>query len=327
MKKTVPIFLCLFTVLSMILPVSAKSHLFHINPDTIDKIEIRIGPTEHILSTDENAELIRQIIQSLNDFEYTETEQVGDFYGTYVRLVLTSKDGTEQSITIDPNGAYPPNSSNDVKYISADPDYFRKDWLYSIFPYSFTDINIGTYPPIKTLYDNSLMLGTSETTFSPESIMTRGMFVTVLGRMADINEEDYRKGVFEDVPEAAYFSPYASWAYQNGIIKGTSANTFSPNAPVTREQAAVILARFAEAQNLTFLKSNIIYRPDFAEIQDFLEDVQNTSEEFQEKYPALYAAHIIRGKDGRNMFEPADTLTRREAADILEITYNTLYEE
>ena len=86
----------------------------------------------------------------------------------------------------------------------------------------------------------------------------------------------------------------------------------------------MLLARYAEMFELNFSKGRH-YKPSFTEIQDFLTDIRDTSKEFQEKYPALYAGHIIQGKDGRNVFDPAGKLTR-EAAVILQNTYDMLYE-
>ena len=86
----------------------------------------------------------------------------------------------------------------------------------------------------------------------------------------------------------------------------------------------MLLARYAETFELNFSKGQH-YKPSFTEIQNFLTDIRDTSKEFQEKYPSLYAMNIIQGKDGRNVFDPAGKLTR-EAAVILQNTYDMLYE-
>ena len=72
--------------------------------------------------------------------------------------------------------------------------------------------------------------------------MTRGMFVTALGRLAGIDQADYKTGKFTDVKADAYYAPYVNWAAEKGIVNGTSATTFSPDTNITREQMAVIMA-------------------------------------------------------------------------------------
>lgn len=77
--------------------------------------------------------------------------------------------------------------------------------------------------------------------------MTRAMFVTVAGRHAKIDTKLYEKKLvqFEDVSQNAWYSPYAAWATENNIVKGYSETVFGVDDPITVEQAAVILARYA----------------------------------------------------------------------------------
>ena len=173
-----------------------------------------------------------------------------------------------------------------------------------------------------SLYDNGFMQGTSETIFSLDSAMTRGMFVTVLGRMAEIAIDDYKTNTFKDVNETDYFSPYIAWAYKAGIVKGNATQNFYPNDPITKEQAVLMLARFAEKQGKEF-SAGSAYSGDFEDVIKYLSDFHDTSEEFQQKYQSLF--HIVQPSMTR--FGYSDALTRREAADILASTYRVLYEE
>ena len=91
-----------------------------------------------------------------------------------------------------------------------------------------------------------LLSGTSDTTFSPNTGMTRGMFVTALGRLAGINPDSYKTGKFTDVKADAYYAPYVNWAAQNGIVEGVTATTFAPDSNINREQMAVIMANYAK---------------------------------------------------------------------------------
>ena len=83
--------------------------------------------------------------------------------------------------------------------------------------------------------------------FSPDAAMTRGMFVTALGRLAGISPASYTTRSFTDVKADDYYAAYAEWAVQQNLLKGTGEGLFRPDAPVTREQMAVILSGYARA--------------------------------------------------------------------------------
>ncbi len=102
------------------------------------------------------------------------------------------------------------------------------------------------YDAVEYVFQKGYFKGTSETTFSPNGTMTRAMFVTVLGRMAGIPENREANTKFTDVKKGSYYAGYVAWASEQGIVLGTSATTFSPNAKVTREQMAVLLYRYAK---------------------------------------------------------------------------------
>lgn len=87
------------------------------------------------------------------------------------------------------------------------------------------------------------MVGTSDTTFAPEETITRAMFVTILARYAKAETDNNAETAFTDVPSGQYYTGAVAWAAANGIVNGTSAVTFAPNDPVTREQMAALLYR------------------------------------------------------------------------------------
>ena len=111
----------------------------------------------------------------------------------------------------------------------------------------FTDVASGAWYEKAVAYakENALFSGTSATTFSPDSNMTRGMLVTVLYRMEG-SPEVSSQGVFSDVASDQYYSAPVAWAYSNGIVSGISADLFSPSSNVTRQQLAAILMRYAD---------------------------------------------------------------------------------
>lgn len=120
----------------------------------------------------------------------------------------------------------------------------------------FTDIS-GHWAEnqIKEVVNKGLFSGTTQITFSPDSEMTRGMFVTVLGRLS--GEEISGTSGFSDVESSVYYSPYIGWASKNGIVSGTSASTFSPDSPVTCEQAASILVKYAQYKGISLQEKSI----------------------------------------------------------------------
>ncbi len=99
------------------------------------------------------------------------------------------------------------------------------------------------YPYVKEMVVLGLMNGTSDTSFSPGKTLTRAMLVTILYRMQ--GEPEAATANYTDVPAGKWYSAAVGWASENGVVTGYPDQTFRPNAPVTREQAATILYRCA----------------------------------------------------------------------------------
>ena len=111
----------------------------------------------------------------------------------------------------------------------------------------FTDVPQGHWAgdAVQYVYENNLMGGTDSTTFSPNATTTRGMIVTVLYRLTG-EPASGTASQFTDVAAGAWYAKAVAWAASRDIVNGTSATTFSPNSPITREQLAAILYRFAQ---------------------------------------------------------------------------------
>lgn len=99
---------------------------------------------------------------------------------------------------------------------------------------------------IEFVVNRGLLGGTSANTFSPNITMTRGMFVTSLGRLANVDTSNYKNSSFNDVKNDAYYMGYIEWASKNKIINGVSSGKFAPNQPITREQMATIMQNYAK---------------------------------------------------------------------------------
>lgn len=111
----------------------------------------------------------------------------------------------------------------------------------------FKDISASDtyYKAIQYVYENGLFKGVSATEFAPDVTMTRAMFVTVLGRMAGVDETEFHGVSFLDVTAGEWYAAYVEWAAYCGIVQGYGNGIFGINDKITVEQAAVILARYA----------------------------------------------------------------------------------
>ena len=99
------------------------------------------------------------------------------------------------------------------------------------------------YPSVREMVSYALMNGTSKTTFSPDKSLTRSMLVTILWRME--GEPQVMPSGFRDVVSGKWYTDAVDWGLDAGIITGYPDATFRPDDAITREQAAVILYRYA----------------------------------------------------------------------------------
>lgn len=152
-----------------------------------------------------------------------------------------------------------------------------------------------------------LFVGISATSFSPDKEMTRGMFVTVLGRLADADISGYNNNIFSDVKDKAYYNGYIQWASKNSIVNGIGNSKFSPDGAITREQMATIIANYlkARALNLPAVKK-----------ADTFADVSKISPYAKDAINLLQGSGILSGKNN-NRFDPKATASRAEVAVVL----------
>ena len=99
------------------------------------------------------------------------------------------------------------------------------------------------YGDVRTCYEKGWLRGTAENAFSPEESMTRAMFVTALHRMAGSPAAEGTVP-FADL-SADWYRGAVAWAAAAGVAAGVSASEFAPDAPLSVEQAAVLLCRYA----------------------------------------------------------------------------------
>jgi len=187
----------------------------------------------------------------------------------------------------------------------------------------FTDVRKGDwyYDAVQYARVNNFFKGTTDTTFDPYGTMTRGMFVTVLGRMAGVDTTDYiGKSTFSDVPVSMYYAPYIEWAYKHGITDGIGGGKFSPNTLINREQMAVFFVRYFEKFGVDYeTGANITTTP---------KDLSNAASWAQDAIMKLWKQGLLNG-DGVN-FNPKKDAARAETATLCmrtDKTVDTWYSE
>ena len=171
---------------------------------------------------------------------------------------------------------------------------------------AFEDVSEGDwyYSSVQFVYGKGLMRGVSDMQFAPEKKLDRGMFVTVLYRMAGAPETD-TASVFSDVPADAYYAKAVQWAYANGIVKGASDTEFQPSREIRRQEIALMAYRYAAyAGCQTDERTELTYR-DAGDIPDFALDAVRWA-----------AAEGIMVGDDQERFCPRDAATRAGAAAI-----------
>ena len=172
----------------------------------------------------------------------------------------------------------------------------------------FTDVAADrwSYTYIKQMYDAGVVSGMTPTTFEPAGDVTRAQFVTMLAGLAKADVLKYPAASFRDVPEGAWYAPYVNWALANGIVSGTSATTFSPDAKITRQDMAVMLYQYTQRYDVALQQQTVTPFTDESGISAYaLPAVQ-----------ALHRAGVISGMpDGS--FQPFGTATREQACVVL----------
>lgn len=171
----------------------------------------------------------------------------------------------------------------------------------------FTDVpsDAWFHDAVEYVYRHDIFQGTSDTHFSPDGTMTRGMMVTVLGRIAQIDPEEHADATaFTDVEADSWYAPYVAWAADAGITDGVGGGRFAPDEPVTRAQMAVFLWRYFQ----------YIDAPLPETVTDGLPgDYDSIPAYAREAVEALWRCGIFQG-GGDGTFIPDRQLTRAEVA-------------
>ena len=188
--------------------------------------------------------------------------------------------------------------------------------VFSLFPVSalaanddmsFTDVKTTDwfYKEVCYVYDEGLMQGTSATTFDPNLTTSRGMIVTILYRLEG-EPSLMNDNIFTDVEPGSWYEKGVVWANGKGIVEGYGNGKFRPNDPITREQLATIMYRYANYKGYdTATKADLSDFVDSGKISSYALDAMKWAN----------AAGLINGV-GASKLDPQGDATRAQVAAI-----------
>ena len=175
----------------------------------------------------------------------------------------------------------------------------------------FTDVPEGAWyaDAAAYVYEHGLMAGTSATTFAPDATTSRSMIATILWRMAGSPVVNYAMD-YTDVAQGQWYSEAIRWAASEGIVGGYGNGLFGTNDPITREQFAAMLYRFAQEQGYDVSigeNTNILSYTDVADLSEYAISAMQWA----------VGAGIINGTGDGSTLSPHGQATRAQAAVML----------
>ena len=172
-------------------------------------------------------------------------------------------------------------------------DVYAKDWYASAVEYT---------------YNKGIILGTSGTTFNPNTKLTRGMLVTILHRM-DGKPEPKTQNQFKDVYKSQYYYDAVIWANEKGIVHGYGdGSKFGPDDNITRQDLAVILRNFAQYKG-----KNVNVTSDLSKFKDgnLVSDYAKTAMQW------AVGKGVITGNNNGESLTPHANSSRAEVAGMI----------
>ena len=176
-------------------------------------------------------------------------------------------------------------------------------------PFADVPESYWAYDAIQYVYGEGLMAGTSGSTFNPEGTTTRGQIVTILWRLSGSPVVNYLMD-FDDVDPAAYYAEAIRWATTEGIAGGYGGGLFGPDDPITREQLAVMLHRYAQHEGCDVSigeDTNILSYADAFDVSEYAVSALQWA----------CGAGIISGTGDGSTLSPGGSATRSQVAMIL----------
>jgi len=162
------------------------------------------------------------------------------------------------------------------------------------------------YKSVKYVFENGLMLGTSDTTYNPLLLLSRAQFAVILYRINGSPEVEYT-AKFADVPDNTWYTDAVLWANSAGVINGYPNGLFGSEDNISREQMALMMYRYANSKGYdTSTKAELGHFPDVSSVSGYA----------QEALEWAVGNGIITGKGNGNL-DPLGEATRAECATII----------
>ena len=171
-------------------------------------------------------------------------------------------------------------------------------------PFTDVDTNAWYHEAVDFVLEAKLMNGTSGTTFAPLADTNRAMLATLLYRMEGEPSVAGMENPFEDVPADTWYTDAVIWAANEGVVKGTSTTTFTPDQEITREQMVAMLWRYAGEPEA-----------DEAALKDFT-DAATVSKYAKEAMAWAIETGLVSGMS-KTTIAPKGTANRAQIATIL----------
>lgn len=160
---------------------------------------------------------------------------------------------------------------------------------------------------VNALASKGLLKGAEGNFYRPNEKITRAEFIAILGRLDGTNIDDATSMAFRDVKKGAWYYNSISWALANNIASGYG-KEFKPNAPISREEMAVMLLNYTRYNIRLKLEKK-------ADAKNFA-DQNKISAWAKESVMMMQRAGVVGGKEN-NRFAPKENATRAEAAEMI----------
>lgn len=174
---------------------------------------------------------------------------------------------------------------------------------------SFSDVKENTwfYAPVKYVYENGYMVGTSKSEFGPLTTLSRSQFVTILYRLAGCPYTKTTKS-FPDVKKNTWYTDAVLWGAEKDIVAGYPNGKFGTEDPLSREQMVALMYRYAKYMGVDVSEQGSL---------DKFTDKSEVSTYALEAVKWAVGTGLISGKNDGTKLAPQDSMTRAECATVI----------
>ena len=224
-----------------------------------------------------------------------------------VKLTLTASKMAKilvNGAAYDANNNYDLNKAITIKVTSEDEATTNVYTLKANVSAQFTDVNPGDwyYDNVMRAVELGILSGKGNGTFAPSESITRRDFAIMLAQALGHSNSEPASSPFVDVADDDYGVSSIAYLYEKNIAAGDNEGKFNPNAKITRQEAATLLAKAFGATGT----SSELYNDDAA--------IASWAKSF---VYACKEAGLMKGDAGTGNFRPTSTITRAEAASAM----------